>query len=508
MSTTATRIQASRLLDNLADALDVPDGKYAEAESRYKAVCEWLGADGSDLADYHPDMYPQGSFALGTAIRPLGEDHYDVDAVCLLKETTANITQRELKRKVGDRLKAHDTYKRMLKPPEGGRRCWTVEYADASRFHLDILPAIPDPAWQFVGVGVPADWAKHAIQITDQTTWDRTPTWPRSNPRGYAEWFKSRMRVRLEEGRRAVAMAKAASVADIPDYEVRTPLQRLVQILKRHRDIRYAGNEHRPISIIITTLAAHAYRNEGDLSDAIAAAIPQMRTLVERRNGVYWVLNPVNPAENFADKWAAEPEKASVFFEWLDAVERDHQALITATTDRAREQRLAEAFGERDATEAMKRMNAPSSTLRAVPSVSRSAPSRFDVPHRERPRWNLAHDLRRIPIRATFKRDGVTTAFTSNSAPVRKGSSLMFHADATDIGGPFDVYWQVVNTGAEAAAVPGGLRGQIKRSDSAGRGGLTQKEETAYTGSHWVECFIVQNDRCIARSGEFVVNIE
>jgi hypothetical protein len=69
------------------------------------------------------------------------------------------------------------------------------------------------------------------------------------------------------------------------------------------------------------------------------------------------------------------------------------------------------------------------------------------------------------------------------------------------------VYWQVVNTGPEAASV-GQLRGSIFPAASRGVGGLRQKEATSYTGMHWVECFIVKNGVCVAHSQEYVVNIK
>ena len=33
-------------------------------------------------------------------------------------------------------------------------------------------------------------------------------------------------------------------------------------------------------------------------------------------------------------------------------------------------------------------------------------------------------------------------------------------------------------------------------------------ERTKYAGMHWIECFIVKDGVLVARSGEFVVNIE
>ena len=86
-----------------------------------------------------------------------------------------------------------------------------------------------------------------------------------------------------------------------------------------------------------------------------------------------------------------------------------------------------------------------------------------------------------------------------------KQCELLFQAE-TSVPRPFDVYWQVVNTGAEAAQM-NQLRGRIFLAASAGAGGLNQKERTAYTGAHWVECFVVKDGVCVARSGEYVVNI-
>ena len=228
---------------------------------------------------------PQGSFALGTAVKPLGGDEYDVDTVCLLQHTPGQITQKQLKDLVGNRLKhPQSRYKDMIEPRNGGRRCWTIRYADASKFHLDVLPAIPDDYGWLVALGVPKELAETAICLTDRKTWsDSYSEWPRSNPKGYIAWFKDRMRVRLEEAKQVRAMEIHAEVKEIEDFDVRTPLQRLIQILKRHRDVRFNDDEDKPISIIITTLAAQVYNNEADLAEAVLDVVPRMRDYIEKR---------------------------------------------------------------------------------------------------------------------------------------------------------------------------------------------------------------------------------
>ncbi len=383
MNDNEQRKRLNQILRDLSDELDVSPSKYREAKAHYDAVGAWLGEEDSELALYAPTIYPQGSFALGTAVRPLGNDEYDVDAVCLLELVPDQVTQPGLKAMVGDRLKhPRSRYKEMLEPPEGGRRCWTIQYADASKFHLDVLPAVPDDYAWLIELGVPKAWAENAICLTDRKTWETDPEWPRSNPKGYVAWFKDRMRTRFDEAKRTLAMEKQAEVEEIEDFDVRTPLQRLIQILKRHRDVRYNGDDDKPISIIITTLAAHAYDDEADLADAILNAVPRMREGIEQRDGVWWVPNPVNPQENFADKWAERPRKAQIFFQWLTAVEQEYHHLLVDEGWATVGDYLRESFGNRDAGPVLAKQAARETPVQnaalAAPTVL--APRKSDQP--------------------------------------------------------------------------------------------------------------------------------
>lgn len=490
----------------MVEELDVPPYKYEDAKERYEAVGKWLSAVDSPLVQFDPTIYPQGSFALGTAVRPLGEEDYDVDSVCLLQIGKGDVTQQHLKKMVGDRIKQHKTYERMLESE--GRRCWTLKYADESKFHLDILPAIPDEYGWTIALDVPHDLAQHAICITDKKTWNKDREWPKSNPKGYLEWFKSRMRVILEERRRIIAMEKRADIQQIEDYEIPTPLQRAIQLLKRHRDVKYNGDDDKPISIIITTLAAQAYNNEAEILEALLNMIPRMRQNIQNRNGVPWVANPVNPEENFADKWVETPRKREIFFEWMEAFEKEHKALLTDHGFLKIGRYLAKSYGQRQASAAMtkyanrtvhvKGTSAAKSSSSLVISENKLS-SRFNIPHREYPKWPIALQYE-VKISARASKDGFKTfSFKNDSSSLQKHFSLRFDA-STNVPKPFAVYWQVVNTGYEATRV-NGLRGSIFLGE------LVQKETTLYQGMHWIECFIVKDGKCVARSGEFVVNI-
>jgi hypothetical protein len=142
------------------------------------------------------------------------------------------------------------------------------------RFHLDVLPAIPD-----------AERPDTSILLTDKGL----VRWQFSNPIGYAEWFYVRMGPQVLQMREALARAASASVEEIPEWRIRTPLQRAVQLLKRHRDLRFAADpDNRPASIIITTLAAHAYRQQTQTYEALLQIVRDMPRYIQNRDGKWW----------------------------------------------------------------------------------------------------------------------------------------------------------------------------------------------------------------------------
>ena len=283
----------SKSLEQFAEELDVPESKYLEAKKRYEGVGEWLGKDDSPLSKYGPEIYSQGSFCLGTVIKPItNKDEYDVDLVCFLsnlkKESTS---QEQLKRMVGDCLKANETYKRLLDLE--GQRCWTLNYAN--EFHMDILPTIADDVLRANG-GLLAD----AVLITDKNRIaNKDPEWPKSNPKGYTKWFQSRQESVFIALRKRLAESAKASVDDIPEYRVKTPLQQTIQILKRHRDIYYSRkkNDCKPISIIITTLAASLYKGQDNVYNAIYDILFGINDNAVKQAGKFYIPNPANPGE-------------------------------------------------------------------------------------------------------------------------------------------------------------------------------------------------------------------
>lgn len=300
------------IFSELADELNISDTMEKRAVSGYENVGSWLDSDDFDTQTV---VYPQGSFALGTVIKPLSgddEEHeYDIDLVCYMPEME-NSSAEKVKTSVGKRLCEHKGHADKL--DDEGKRCWTLHYAG---FHMDILPSTTAKESEC------GPYPEDALRITEKSP-RGTYSFRSSNPRGYKKWFESRMGRSLHEERSRVADKITCSVEEVRLYQTRTTLQRVVQILKHHRDVMFENNpDIAPISIILTTLAARAYDQSYGVFDALSHILAHMDEFIEKRNGIWHIDNPVAPGENFADKWELEPEKAQAFFRWLKAARAD-----------------------------------------------------------------------------------------------------------------------------------------------------------------------------------------
>ena len=318
------------LLDMLVELLEIPQSYYEKAAERYRSLGEWLHRKESKVADLSPEVYSQGSFCYGTVIRPLlANEEYDLDLVCQILLTKTTVTQKLVKHLVGDEIKAYAEARSFNEPAEEKPRCWRLNYADHVNFHMDIVPCIPeDMAFidQLVRMGIPNHLAATAVAITDRRHPNYTiidPHWFSSNPRGIAAWFENRMRpfarsriVKLVENQ------KYASIDDVPAFEWKTPLQRSIQILKRHRDVMFKDSpEWKPLSMIITTLATHAYQGEPDLYEALNGIVDGMPKFV--RGSQPRIPNPVNPAEDFADRRSKDVRFEQNFWAWHAQIKAD-----------------------------------------------------------------------------------------------------------------------------------------------------------------------------------------
>jgi hypothetical protein len=318
--------ESQRELDNLlADIcveLQLSPTRYRQAEERYQAVASILESSGSPLKPYRPRIYPQGSMRLGTTVKPIDGPH-DLDFVCELTVSHENVNPMALLNAFYQHLRGHGTYKDMV---ELKNRCVRVVYAN--EFYMDILPACGDP----LAGGT-------CIQVPDRAV----KGWKPSNPIGYSQWFETRSAVVGP-----ITLVKEAAPLPRPqDAEDKLPLQLAVQLIKRWRDLAYAGSDLAPISVVLTTLAAAVYRGESSVSEALTTILNGISDLIASAAAYgqrLVVRNPSNPQEDLSEQWDETREAHEAFTAGIEDFKRTWAHVTTANTNVSKT--LEAVFGE------------------------------------------------------------------------------------------------------------------------------------------------------------------
>ena len=282
-----------QLLLGVAHKLQLSPTQYEKAESAYETIAGWLAKDEGVLGRANPRIFPQGSIRIRTPVKPIGQNEFDCDAVCELDIGTPPHPLWTLDL-IENRLKAHGTYEGRL---ERKNRCIRVLYE--GDFYLDILPARP-----FGPAGF--------LKVPDRDTRGEKD----SAPRLYAEWFDRqtlrRARLMNEDRAEVIPLPEQTSVRE------KGVLRVAVQLIKRHRDIAFQKDQdNAPISIVLTTLAAHFFDGQDSPFAAVTSILESIIRIVPGSGAPFSVWNPVHPGEDLSERWKANPEAYQKFVLWI-----------------------------------------------------------------------------------------------------------------------------------------------------------------------------------------------
>jgi len=299
--------QIDDLLARAAEKLQLDKTRREKIESSYKSVQEVLENDPDFFDTKNFEIYPHGSVRIGTTVKPLSKNEFDLDIVLHIQDRVYEQTDplkvfNELKRV----LQGNGTYEDKVEPKT---RCVRLNYA--GDYHMDILPGCQHSAND-----------ENRIVIPDR----ELKEWLISNPRGYAKWFLNKA-----ETIKMTLLEKAYAAEEIPsdDFAAKKPLQRAVQIIKRYRDLFFEKNtDFATSSIVLTTLAGQLYQNQESIFETIDFIISQIQSQVNlSRFKRIKVLNPVDNNEDFTDKWEKEPKYYSEFIRFVEALYKNWQKL-------------------------------------------------------------------------------------------------------------------------------------------------------------------------------------
>lgn len=342
------RVQWETFIVEMLQKLELSQEERARATKQYEALGRHVAAK-LNMADADAHVFVQGSMRTQTTVSPRGNQNFDLDIVVKLTGPKVHgITNPEpFFQAFGSALKGiHGAGE-----PTAKRRCWRLNYP-GEPFYFDVTPALPDS--RSMGLGVATD-----LRVRDPNT-----RWSPSNPEEFADWFCTiaDKRFSFHQGLREMLAKAETQVAPIPDKPVGIDdiLRRSIQLMKLHRDNYYWNlseerKDAKPISVILVTLAGHAYNQMVTLEQtAYSSPIEVLLELVDRMplgiatNGRnYRISNPALSTENFADRWNSdEGLRAQEFNTWHKQLASDLEALFNEEYSKKSEDRIRSVFGQ------------------------------------------------------------------------------------------------------------------------------------------------------------------
>lgn len=303
-------LQREDILTRIAVSLELDETRKQRMESAYNTVYDILEKNEVFFSKVDFLVYPQGSKAIGTTVKPRGKEEFDLDITVEIRDPYYNYTSSEIYNHLIRVLSNNDIYKEKLVKKN---RCARINYV--GDFHMDILPGC---------IVITGD---SKIMVPDR----ELSCWTSSNPKGYANWFTQKAETvsssNLNKAFRTFSALNEAKAEqeELPNDDVysKEPLKRAVQLTKRYRDIYFEKNpNHKTSSIVLTTIFGELYEGEPSIYqtiDNILNKIVQRYTDYQylfENQGVYKrikVLNPVNSDEDFTEKWDKEKEYYTQF---------------------------------------------------------------------------------------------------------------------------------------------------------------------------------------------------
>jgi hypothetical protein len=264
------------------------------------ALSTWedIFEDDEKIKVYYEDFYKQGSYAIGTAIIPTGNNEFDVDTVLLL-DTGDEFDPKGLIDFVYNRMKEKEAYRDKLIKKD---RCIRVNYV--GDFHMDVVPAKPTD--------------DEHILISCKSTNE----WVETNPAGYVRWFRKANR----------------------DHSGK--LVNLTKIVKYWRDNK-VGSDTAPKSILLTTLIAQYSVTENSEAETLVLTLENMVNNIDEIlvNNEPYVENPSLAGENLARDW--DRKKYDTFKVKLEKFSKDSRASLDEVDKDKSIQKWQDIFGDK-----------------------------------------------------------------------------------------------------------------------------------------------------------------
>lgn len=395
---------------------------------------------------FYPKFHGQGSFMMNTIIKPL-DGEFDIDDGIYFKvEVEPNQSIGTFHHWICEAVNGHTKQE-----PIDKQTCVRLVYA--GEYHLDL------PIYYIIEGQTPR--LAH-----------KSKGWIESDPREFIKWFNEKT-------------------------DDNGQLKRIIRYLKAWSDYRKGDL---PSGLIFSILAVNniTYHKYDDV--AFYKTLVSIKRSLEKNFACY---RPSTPAyENLLKNYSKT--KRDYLLTQLDSfIQSAEQALNDNITMEDACKAWQRHFGkERFFSNSSKKILAYSclsESLRASQSQNESVLLKSNNTEEfieQKFRVKLQYNLK---IDCEVSQDGFMTRLLRQmlhkNFPLLPGKKLKFFIVSCDVPRPFAVKWKVRNIGEEAIRI-NCIRGQIL--DDAGN--HQRIEHSNFRGSHFVECYIIKNSMCVARS--------
>jgi hypothetical protein len=427
--------------------VSLPQSAIRRIETAQTTLTEFLV---SKLALRDDDVFLQGSYVNGTAVRPINDGEYDVDVVCIM--ASESDTCDDALDRLETLLRSDGRYRDRVVPK---KPCIRLEYAEdgVGNFHVDVVPVRPATTPGVAPLEAPR----------------RGERWHKTAPAEYTAW------------------------CDVQGDHFR----RTVKALKRWRDEQQSVR-HGIKSIVLQVLTRKYMPDVSDDADRLRLTLNAMHAALSGLSAPPAVMNPVLPSEDLARNWTV-----AAFGEFVEELGEamGHAAAAAAATDVVE---AANAWQEVLGDDFPGSVTGDFGIQLADDSHARSFHNEGWVEALD-PRYGV----RVVAATQRAKRKPRFDRYENGGNLLFHGNRLRFRAltrGADDV----EIWWQVANTGGHART-EGGLRGEFFKAKLLnGTRSPDPKEtweRTAYTGAHWIRAVLVRRSQVVAVSDKFVVKI-
>lgn len=433
----------------LRDYVNLNQTRIDSLQSRVSSLEDYLLGD-SPINALVDELIPQGSFAHRTIIRPFTGNDFDADVLLPMEEQDGWAPEKytvELE-------KALDASNRYVDKARLGKRCVTIEYTND--FHIDVVPLVTR--------------ADGLTYITHRTKNE----FLRCDPVAFTSWIEDLTRTtngHLVRVIRLVKYLRDRSSIDVPSVVLTALLAERVNI--------FGGNDN--YNNVATTLVT--------LVEALNDYIGPM---AERP----WVDDRIG--QNLADRLTASglTNLQSQVKTWAQKMRAALDADAVDSVEAWRKV-FGANFGATQVEKALLASGVETYEHRIAPGEQLldqdlGIPIRLDKQHRVRVTGRVS---------ANVRGRGRYRPLSASGNLVRTNRDLTFTIEHCTVLEPYDIYWKVRNAGPEAASRKM-FRGAIDK------GTAQIKETTSFTGSHWVEAWIVKNGVAIAHDRQEVIIVD